>query len=167
MKKIIFIVGPTALGKTEVSYVLARQIKAEIISCDSMLVYKEPEIITSKPPTYMLDDVKHHFVGSISASEPYSVFDYCSEAVEIVSDLFNEGKAVVVCGGSGLYLKALLDGILKGPVRDEDLRDRLIEKSKEKGVGCLYEELERIDPKTAAKIVKPKKGKGSFKRRKK
>jgi len=152
MRSIIFIVGPTALGKTEVSYHLCRRIGAEVISCDSMLIYKEPEIITSKPPSYMLDEIKHHFVGMISVTQSYSVFEYCSKAVDKISGLLKEGKPAVVCGGSGLYVNALLDGIVKAPGKDARLREGLLAKAGEKGTQYLYEKLKDVDSKSASKI---------------
>jgi tRNA dimethylallyltransferase len=148
----IFIVGPTAIGKTEASYALARRINASIVSCDSMLVYKEPEIITSKPPARMLKTIRHYFVGSVSASSPYSVFDYCGRAVRTIMSLFSAGEPVIVCGGSGLYVNALLDGIRKGPGRDQELRNSLAQKAEERGTHYLYGELQRVDPKTAERL---------------
>ncbi len=152
MRSIIFIVGPTALGKTEVSYHLCQRIGAEVISCDSMLAYKEPAIITSKPPVYMLNEVKHHFVGVISVTQSYSVFEYCSKAVDRISGLLKEGKPVVVCGGSGLYVNALLDGIAKAPGKDASMRKNLLSKAEEKGVQYLYEKLKDVDSKSASRI---------------
>ena len=133
MSKIIFIVGPTATGKTDVSYLLAQQLGAQIISCDSMLVYKEPQIITSKPTSYILKEIPHHFVGEISAENSYNVFDYFSCATEKILELFNKEIPVIVCGGTGLYLKALLDGIFEGVSRDENLRKNLEAKAHNQG----------------------------------
>lgn len=152
MRSIIFIVGPTALGKTDVSYILARKTGAEIISCDSMLIYREPEIITSKPPSYMREEIKHHFAGTLAVTEAYSVFDYCSEATVLISELFKSGKPVIVCGGSGLYVNALLDGIVKAPAKNKDLRNDLLEMASEKGAGYLYMKLKEVDSKTAGRI---------------
>lgn len=152
MKDIIFIVGPTALGKTEVSYHLASQINAQIASCDSMLIYRQPQIITSKPPSYILDEIKHYFVGSISVSDSYSVFDYCRQAFEVISELSAKDVSVVVCGGSGLYVKAILDGVIKGPARDQNLRNTLLQRAELKGNQYLHEELKKVDLKSAEKI---------------
>ena len=151
MNEIFFIVGPTATGKTEIAYQLARQIKGEIVSCDSMVFYKEPSVITSKPPQHMRDCVKHHFVGNISVESTYSVFDYFSEADRLINELAGKNVAQVVCGGSGLYIKALLDGIFAGAGEDNKLRKELEEKAKKFGKEYLYEELKRVDPETAAK----------------
>ena len=151
MPKIIFIVGPTAVGKTEVGFLLARRIKAEIVSADSMLIYQEPRIITSKPPVYMAEEIKHHFVGMISVKESYSVFDYFTEVGRKI-ELVSKNIPVIVCGGSGLYVKAILDGIFKGPGKDESLRKRLTEQALDYGNEYLFKELEKIDPESAKKI---------------
>ncbi|MCF7875319.1 MAG: (d)CMP kinase, partial [Candidatus Omnitrophica bacterium] len=102
-KEVIFIVGPTATGKSQVAYLLAKSLKAEIISCDSMLVYKEPEIITAKPLKKMLSDIPHHFINLISVSKKYSVYDYYQEATKKIKELYNQNIPVIVCGGTGLY----------------------------------------------------------------
>jgi tRNA dimethylallyltransferase len=152
MKKIIFIVGPTATGKSDVAYLLAKKIKAEIVSCDSMLVYKEPEIITAKPAQNILSEVPHHFINSISVSEKYSVYDYCKNATEKIKVLYNKNISVIVCGGTGLYYKALLDGIFKQGEKDDNLREELNKQIEKKGLQKLYEQLKAVDSKAAEKI---------------
>lgn len=152
MNEIIFIVGATATGKTEITYQLAKTIRAEIISCDSMVFYKEPAIITSKPPQYMLDSVKHHFVGIISVKDAYNVFDYYVSATKKIKDLFKNNIPVIVCGGSGLYIKALLDGVFKGAGQDADLRKKLEEQAQKYGKEYLHEELKKVDPQTAGRV---------------
>jgi len=151
MPPIIFIVGATATGKTEAAYELAKRINAEIISADSMLFYKEAAIISSKPPEYMLKEIKHHFVGNASVKDSYSVFNYFTEASKLIAELFAKNIPQVVCGGSGLYIKALLDGIFDGVGEDKELRQELEGKAKEFGKEYLYEELKKVDPETAAK----------------
>jgi tRNA dimethylallyltransferase len=152
MTKVIFIVGPTAIGKTEAAYQLAKKLKAEIISCDSMLFYKEAAIITSKPPECMLKEIPHHFVGNISVCDSYSVFDYFTEATKLINCLALKNIPQIVCGGSGLYIKALLDGIFNGVGEDKELRKELEEKAKELGKEYLYEELKKVDPETAGRV---------------
>jgi tRNA dimethylallyltransferase len=117
-----------------------------------MLIYKEPKIITSKPPRHMLEEVKHHFINMISVEENYNVFDYYTSATKKIQDLFNKNIPVIVCGGSGLYVKAILDGIFEGVGKDAQLRKRLEEKAKSCGKKCLYEELKKVDTETAIKI---------------
>jgi len=151
-KSIIFIVGPTAVGKTAVSFLLARKLQAEIVSADAMLIYKEPKIITSKPPAYMIEETKHHFVGVISVEKSYSVFNYYVAACRKIEDLVNKDIPVIVCGGSGLYVKAILDGIFEGPGKNEALRKKLTETAKDYGNEYLYRELEKVDSKSAEKI---------------
>jgi len=152
MNPLIFIVGPTATGKTEVAYLLAKGLKAEIISCDSMLIYREPSIITSKPPRSMLDEIRHHFVGEIPVGQPYNVFDYYRQARKKIIELLAKGARVIVCGGSGLYIKALCDGIFEGAGKDELVRRELKLRCEKEGLDVLYRELSAVDPQAAAKI---------------
>ncbi|MDD5195743.1 MAG: tRNA (adenosine(37)-N6)-dimethylallyltransferase MiaA [Candidatus Omnitrophica bacterium] len=152
MNNIIFIVGPTATGKTEVACELARRIKAEILSCDSMLIYKEPRILTAKPEPKQLEEIPHHFIDIISVEEPYSVFDYYRDCTRKIEELHAKKVPVIVCGGSGLYAKALLDGIFQGAGKDEGLRASLEEQAKGTGLMRLYEELKKADEVSARKI---------------
>jgi tRNA dimethylallyltransferase len=152
MPPIIFIVGATAVGKTDIAYQLASKLKAEIISADSMLIYKEPRVITSKPLEAMLIEIPHHFVNIISVEQNYSVFDYFTAATKTIQGIFAQRRPVVICGGSGLYVKALLDGIFEGVSKDADLRKKLEEEAKTYGKDYLHEELRKVDPETAAKV---------------
>jgi len=152
MSKIIFIVGPTATGKTEVSFLLARKLGAEIVSADAMLVYEQPKIITSKPPVHMREEVKHYFVGMVPVEKSYSVFDYSLSTSRVIKDLVNKDIPVIVCGGSGLYIKAILDGIFEGPGKDENLRKELAQTAQAHGKEYLYRKLEEVDPESAKKI---------------
>lgn len=152
MQQIIFITGPTATGKTEVSYLLAQQLNGQIVSCDSMLIYKEPKVITSKPGNHILKEIPHHFVDVISVKDSYNVFDYYQDATKKIKQLYQKGINVIVCGGSGLYLKAILDGIFEGASRDDSLRKTLEEKLKKLGKDSLFQELKTIDPDTAKKL---------------
>lgn len=152
MNYIIFIVGPTATGKSEVAFKLAKKLGGEIVSCDSMLVYKEPQVITSKPDSYMLKEVKHHFINVVSVTEVYDVFTYFKEASKLIMDLVSQKIPVVVCGGTGLYVKAVLDGIFEGARRDFSLREKLTQEADLKGRGYLYQKLKEVDPKTADRV---------------
>lgn len=152
MSEIIFIVGPTATGKTETAFALARRINAEIISADSMTIYKEPAIITSKPSPEMLGQVQHHFVGIISVTQEYSVFDYYAKACALINDFYRQKKPVLVCGGTGLYSKVLLDGIFEGAAKDEALRKDLEKQAHIQGKEYLHNELKKVDIETARKI---------------
>jgi tRNA dimethylallyltransferase len=152
MQSIIFIVGPTATGKTETAFALARRIHAEIISADSMSIYKEPAIITSKPAFNMLSAVKHHFVNIISVEENYSVFDYYRAARSVIDNLTQKKIPLLVCGGSGLYIKAILDGIFEGVGKDEALRKDLEKQAQTHGKEHLHNELKKVDMETAQNI---------------
>jgi tRNA dimethylallyltransferase len=152
MKPIIFIVGPTASGKSETAFFLARKLQAEIISGDSMLVYKEPAVITAAPKKAMLKAVKHHFVGIISVRRKYSVFDYYTKAVKLIKELSKKNVPLIVCGGSGLYIKALCDGIFEGAVSDKDIRAELNERAEKEGLEILHRELLAVDKEAAGKI---------------
>ncbi|MDD5430563.1 MAG: tRNA (adenosine(37)-N6)-dimethylallyltransferase MiaA [Candidatus Omnitrophica bacterium] len=152
MNHIIFIVGPTAIGKTGLSVYLAEKLKAEIFSADSMLIYRGADIITSKPGRDILEKIPHHFINIISPEEPYSVFDYYSQALGDIRQLYKKGKNVIVCGGSGLYIKALLDGVFQGPGKNQDLRSQLSEEVENCGNQAIYKKLQSVDAEAASKI---------------
>jgi tRNA dimethylallyltransferase len=152
LRPIVFIVGPTASGKTAVSYLLARELKAEIISCDSMAIYRQPDIITSKPYPFMLKEIPHHLVNIISVSESYNVFDYYREASAKINELCAKKVLPIVCGGSGLYFKALCDGIFEGPGKNDFLRQELSRRAENEGNISLHEQLRQVDPRSAEKI---------------
>jgi tRNA dimethylallyltransferase len=145
---ITFIVGPTAAGKSEYSYALAKKNSAVIISCDSMLVYKEPEILTNKPAQVMLEQVRHEFIDIISVTQEYDVNRYCEEARKKIFQYHQENVPVIICGGTGMYMKALLDGIFKDGAKDDTMRISL----EQKDANTLYSELKNVDPVAAEKI---------------
>jgi len=150
--KIVFIVGPTATGKSDLASKLAEKTSGYVISCDSMLVYKEPKVITSKPSSDILKKIKHYFVDIISVKDIYNVFLYFKEATELIKKLYKKKISMIVCGGTGLYFKALLDGIFGGVSADEKLRRELKKEAEEKGKEYLYNKLKEIDHHTAEKI---------------
>ncbi|MBN3041222.1 MAG: tRNA (adenosine(37)-N6)-dimethylallyltransferase MiaA [Candidatus Omnitrophica bacterium] len=152
MSRIIFIVGSTASGKTEAAFELAKELDAQIISCDSMLVYREPSIICSKPSRLMLEQIKHHFIDIVSAEEEYNVFKYYAEACAKIQELLARNIKVIVCGGTGLYAKALCDGIFEGAGKNQAFRQSLEKRAEKYGLPVLYKELKEKDPEAAAKI---------------
>ena len=146
--KIIAIVGPTASGKTEASMKIASLLNSEIISFDSMQIYKEIPIISQAPSKDELETIPHHLIGELSVKEEYSASQFKDKVIKIIEDIENKGKTPILVGGTGLYLKALIDGLFESPKKDEKLREKLQNISNEK----LHEKLMEIDPKAAKKI---------------
>jgi len=150
--QVIFLVGPTAIGKTEVSFHLAQKINAEIISCDSMQVYKEINILNAKPPLEYIEKVPHHLIGIISVKEEFNVAKFYKLACRKIEEILKRGKIPLCVGGSGLYIDILLHGIFPFPDKDQNLRKMLFERALREGRHALYEELKRVDPLSAQKI---------------
>ncbi|MFA5356727.1 MAG: tRNA (adenosine(37)-N6)-dimethylallyltransferase MiaA [Candidatus Omnitrophota bacterium] len=155
-KNIIFLVGPTASGKTTAAACLAGKINAEIISCDSMQVYKGMDIMTSKAPAYLRKKLRHHMVSIIPVDKAYSVERYYKDASKAVKDILRRGKTPLITGGTGLYMTVLIDGIFKADpaskARAGKIRDELIRRAKEPGSASLHKELSVVDPEAARKI---------------
>jgi tRNA dimethylallyltransferase len=150
--KIVVILGPTASGKSSLALDVAREYGAEIISVDSMLVYKGMDIGTAKPSSAELATVPHHLVDIVEPDGEFSAADYRKAAITAIADITAKGKKVVLVGGTGLYLRALLDGIFKGPGRNDELRRKLNEKIEDGGLVALHAELARVDPDAAQRI---------------
>ena len=129
MAQVIVITGPTASGKTDLALYLAEKLNAEIVSADSMLVYKEPRIITSKPSSLALQKINHHFVDIISVEAAYDIFEYFTKAKKTVIALHKQNIPVIICGGSALYIRVLLEGISELPGENKSLRKQLREKA--------------------------------------
>ena len=151
-RSVIFIVGPTAVGKSEVALVLAQQLKGEIVSCDAMQVYKEISIATSKPSLEMLRKVPHHLINIQSVQEEFDVAKFNDLAQKAIAAILKKDRIPIIVGGSGMYMQVLLDGIFPGGGKDSQVRAKLEEEAKEKGDGALYTKLQRVDPDAAAKI---------------
>jgi tRNA dimethylallyltransferase len=149
---LIFIVGPTAAGKSEIGFCLAQRLKAEIICCDAMQVYREITIASDKPSARAMARVSHHLVDILSVTEDFNVARYRELAVPVIRDIQSRGKTSLIVGGSGMYMSVLLDGIFEGIIAEEDLREELAEDAKTKGLGFLHERLRSLDPQAAAKI---------------
>lgn len=151
--KVIVIVGPTASGKTAVSIELAKRINGEIISADSMQVYKYMNIGTAKPTAEEMDGVKHYLLDVVSPDEVFNVAKYKILAEEAIVEILNKGKLPIIVGGTGLYINTLVNGIefleIDG---DIEYRNALIKKGYEEGTEVLHKELEKVDP-IAAKSI--------------
>jgi len=150
--KIIFIVGPTAAGKTETAVFLAKKINAEIISADSMQIYKGMPILTSKPKMALRKKVKHYLIDFIPPSKEYNVSQYCKDALDKIDLILKKNKTPLFVGGTGLYLSMLIDGIFDEEKPSPSLRKRLYKLGESYGSSYLYKRLKRVDPQAASKI---------------
>jgi tRNA dimethylallyltransferase len=151
MKKVIILLGPTGVGKTAASILLAKELETEIISADSMQIYRGMDIGSAKPSKKELNEVKHHMVDIINPAESYSAGLYLETVTQIMEDLHRRKKIPVVVGGTGLYIKAMTRGIFAGPSADPELREELLA-AEEYASGSLYAQLARLDPEAAGKI---------------
>ena len=153
MKKIIVcLIGPTAVGKTEIALKLAKRIDAEIISCDSMQVYKGIDIATSKPLKKQRKEVPHHLVDIKSPCRQYNAACFKNSAQKIINDIHGRGKLPLIVGGTGLYFRALIDGLFIGPGGNKNLRQKFYRQAKRYGTSYLYRKLKNKDPKSARSI---------------
>jgi tRNA dimethylallyltransferase len=144
--KLIVIVGPTAVGKTALAIYLARQWGTEIISADSRQLYRELTVGTAKPSPEELRKVPHHFINTHSITAPYNAARFGDEAFAVATDLLKQHERVVVCGGSGLYVKALLEGFDDVPEVPEDVRLRLQQLFATQGSEWLQRQVQQLDP---------------------
>ncbi|MBI2618506.1 MAG: tRNA (adenosine(37)-N6)-dimethylallyltransferase MiaA [Ignavibacteriales bacterium] len=157
MKTLLAIVGPTASGKTPLSLYLAEILGAEIVSADSRQIYKYLDIGTAKPSREDIRRVKHHFIDLLDPGEEYSAGRYGKEARAEVRTLLQKGKETILVGGSGLYVKALVDGLFDGPGRDDEIRKRLEAEMRREGMANLLEKLRAVDPVTADAMTRESK----------
>ena len=152
LPRIIFLVGPTSVGKTEIACRLAEKIGGEVVSCDSMQVYREIEIANNKPSAILRKRAPHHLVDLVSVVEDFDVSRFKKMAEASIRDILKRERVPVVVGGSGLYMSVLLDGIFDDRVKDDALRQKLSEVAQKKGNEFLHKKLLACDPKSAAKI---------------
>lgn len=150
MKKIIFIIGPTAVGKTALSISLAKAIDSEVISADSMQIYKHMDIGTAKPSIQERLKIPHHMIDIVEPYEKFSVGEYLEGIKPIIEKLHCINKIPIITGGTGLYMKAMTRGLFEGPQADDELRQRLLNDERN-SPGTLYEFLQKVDPICAQK----------------
>ena len=150
--KLLFLAGPTAVGKSATAVILAKKINGEIISCDSMQIYKGMDILTSKPLARAQKGVTHHLISAVSPAAEYDVSKYCRLAAKKISEIIKRRKTPLIVGGTGLYMALLIDGIFKDKARDPGIRNRLYESVKIFGSRHLYDKLKKADPASAVKI---------------
>lgn len=152
MDNIICIAGPTASGKTALAVELAKEQNGEVISCDSMQVYRRMNIGTAKPGIDEMQGIVHHMIDVADPEEDFSVSRYCSMATPILDDILARGKTAIIAGGTGLYMDSLIRGNDFAPYPSTGSRQRLEKQADEQGVEILLEQLQQIDPETAARL---------------
>ena len=152
MNKVIILLGPTGVGKTSVSILLAKALNTEIISADSMQIYRHMDIGTAKPTPEDRVMVKHHMIDIVDPWESYSTGRYIKAVESIIEGLYKTEKIPLIVGGTGLYIKAMTRGIFSGPSADWTLRKELLSIEEEEK-GSLYNYLKKLDPLAAEKIT--------------
>ncbi len=152
MKTLYCIVGPTASGKTAVAIELAILLKGEIISADSRQIYKHFPIGTSVPLTEERKGIRHYFLEELEPEEEMNAGIFGKEARDVINNIFSRGFIPIMAGGSGLYIKSVIDGLFEGESKDEEIRKRLNKRLAEEGREKLYDELKSIDEETAEKM---------------
>ena len=152
MNNIICIAGPTASGKTALAVELAKELNGEVVSCDSMQVYRRMDIGTAKPTTEEMQGIVHHMLDVAEPDEDFSVSRYCEMASPIVDDIVSRGKTAIIAGGTGLYMDALIKGNDFAPCPATGRREELEEKADREGMEVLMDWLREIDPEAAARL---------------
>jgi tRNA dimethylallyltransferase len=150
---LLILLGPTGVGKTDISIKLAQEMPdIEIISADSMQIYKYMDIGTAKPNKSILSTIKHHMIDIIEPSDNFDVTQYSKLATNIILDVFKRGKIPILLGGSGLYISSIINPLFTGPSKDIEYRESLEKEAKIHGKRYLYDKLSKIDPISASKI---------------
>jgi tRNA dimethylallyltransferase len=151
---LVVILGPTASGKTALSLALATRFAGEIVNCDSVAIYRDLVIGTAKPSPQERAQAPHHMLDLVAPEEPFTAGDYARLARQVLAEIAARGHLPIVAGGSGLYLRALLEGLFAGPQRSEQLRQRLRRRAREKESGYLHRVLMHLD-RGAAQAIHP------------
>jgi tRNA dimethylallyltransferase len=149
---LVVVLGPTASGKTALSLAIAERFQGEIVNCDSVAMYRGFDIGTAKPTAAERARAPHHLIDCVEPLSYMTAGEYARQARQVIEGIKMRGHLPIVVGGTGLYLRALLEGLFPGPQRSEDLRERLRERAASRGSGYLHRILSRLDPPAAAKI---------------
>ena len=150
--RVLFLVGPTAAGKSSLALKLAQKINAEIISCDSMQVYCGMDVLTSKPSKQERKKVRHHLIDIVPPSKNFDVSRYRRRALKAIKEVHGRGRLPLFVGGTGLYVSMVIDGIFEKKTENAAVRRRLYSLAGKRGSACLHDRLKKADPRAAAKI---------------
>jgi tRNA dimethylallyltransferase len=153
LARLVVILGPTASGKSELAIRLAQQLDGEVLACDSTQVYRHFDIGTGKVPAPERRGIPHHLIDLVEPDEVFTAGEYAERATEVLQDVSRRGRVPIMTAGTGLYLRALLEGLSDAPKRSEELRERLRQKARAKGSPHLHAVLARIDPQAAKRIA--------------
>ncbi len=148
----VVVLGPTASGKTALSLAIAHRLDGEIVNCDSVAMYREFEIGTAKPTADERAQVPHHLLDCIDPTADVTAGEYARQARQVLGEIAGRRRLPIVSGGTGLYLRALIEGLFPGPQRSEDLRERLRARARDRGPDHLHRILRRLDPEAAGRI---------------
>ncbi len=149
---LVVVLGPTASGKTALALAIARHFHGEIVNCDSVAMYRDFEIGTAKPSAAERAEIPHHLVDCVDPLVEVTAGEYARQARAVLQEISARGALPIISGGTGLYLRALLEGLFPGPQRSEDLRGKLRERAEKHGSGYLHRILRRLDPSAADRI---------------
>lgn len=149
---VVVVVGPTASGKTALALAIARRFKGEVVNCDSVAMYREFEIGTAKPSKAERAEIPHHLLDCVDPRADVTAGEYARQARPVLNDIRGRGLLPIVSGGTGLYLRALLEGLFPGPQRSEELRSKLRSRGEKRGSEHLHRILRRLDPAAAGRI---------------
>ena len=152
MDKIICVVGPTASGKTDLAVQLASELGGEVVSCDSMQIYRRMDIGTAKPSVEEMREIPHHMIDIVEPNEDFSVGRYVEMADAAIRDIHARGKIAVIAGGTGLYVDSLISGRTFAPMPSTGKREELEQRAKKDGIEPILQELAAVDPESAARL---------------
>ncbi|MDP4116771.1 MAG: tRNA (adenosine(37)-N6)-dimethylallyltransferase MiaA [Bacteroidota bacterium] len=152
-QRVIIIAGPTCSGKTALSVLLAKALNSEVISADSRQVFKYLNVGTAKPASFEMREVKHYFIDEIEPDVSFNANVFEQKSFEIIKQLHSKEIIPIVAGGSGLYIRALVNGITESAIYSDEIRETLLKEKEEKGIDFLYKKLEKLDPVSASRML--------------